>query len=290
MWLPDVIRFRMPTAVFRLRQEIRPKDFKGPERACHLDEVEICLIDDGYEVGTIEGVERRHEHGRYVVIPAGHEHSSWTERASVAETILHVDALALREQAAQMGLRGELTAGTFTTGRELQHIIALLRSASDGLARDALLTFVRAWLLERHLGVAAVVAETSSLETKLQKLEAALRDDPARTRSLATMAASVGLSEFHFLRTFKKRYGRPPHAYLLGLRLERAAVMLRDRDVNVTTVAHACGFASGAELSRAFKRKFGVAPSQFAGASRRAEQSLPSVERKIADDASRSGG
>lgn len=272
---PHVL-FESRARALKMYRAMRPAGFKGPHRACHLDALELCLIEDGYERGRIDGHEKKHTAGEYVIIPAGHEHSSWTERTSVVETVIHLDQRALVEQAAAMRVALP-NGGTFPAGAELRHLLALAQaeaSRGDGVALDSLLVYVRAWILGRAV---PAVAESASLERKLERLEAALREDPSTKRSLAAMAREVGVSEFHFLRVFKKRFGRPPHAHLSTLRLARAAALLGEQQMNVTAIAHACGFASGAELSKAFKRRFGVAPSQW--------QEMPSADRKNASDA-----
>jgi transcriptional regulator GlxA family with amidase domain len=51
--------------------------------------------------------------------------------------------------------------------------------------------------------------------------------------------------------------------YLTGLRLARAARLLRSTDATVAEIARLVGYASEEALSRAFKARFGNAPSVF---------------------------
>jgi AraC-like DNA-binding protein len=80
--------------------------------------------------------------------------------------------------------------------------------------------------------------------------------------SLDSVALVAGLSRFHFLRTFRKRYGLPPHAYQLQLRIHRAKEMMFQgfpaRDVALET-----GFHDQAHLTHTMHRFVGVAPGQI---------------------------
>jgi transcriptional regulator GlxA family with amidase domain len=51
--------------------------------------------------------------------------------------------------------------------------------------------------------------------------------------------------------------------YLTGLRLARAARLLRSSDATIAEIASLVGYASEEALSRAFKARFGEAPSVF---------------------------
>jgi AraC family carnitine catabolism transcriptional activator len=52
----------------------------------------------------------------------------------------------------------------------------------------------------------------------------------------------------------------PPHAYVAGLRLDRARTML-ETGAMVIEAALEAGFASPSAFTRAFRRRFGEAPS-----------------------------
>ena len=82
---------------------------------------------------------------------------------------------------------------------------------------------------------------------------------------LDTLAQHVGLTRFEALRVFKKRYGLPPHAYQLCLRISRARRLLLD-GAAAADVASSCGFADQSHFIRHFKRFTGITPMQYARA------------------------
>lgn len=79
---------------------------------------------------------------------------------------------------------------------------------------------------------------------------------------LETLASRVGLNRFQALRAFKRRYGLPPHAYQLAVRLGLARRMLIDGAAPVD-VALRCGFVDQSHFNRHFKRAYGVAPLRY---------------------------
>jgi AraC-like DNA-binding protein len=84
----------------------------------------------------------------------------------------------------------------------------------------------------------------------------------ARVR-LKEVAREACLSPYHFHRTFRQVFGETPHTFLLRQRLERAASLLRRRDLSVTEVCLETGFESLPSFSTLFRRRFGVAPRDF---------------------------
>ncbi len=80
---------------------------------------------------------------------------------------------------------------------------------------------------------------------------------------LDTLAAVAGLSKYHFLRLFRRTYGRTPGAYLSERRVERAQDLLRSTNLTVTEVCLAVGFSSLGSFSSRFREITGETPSRF---------------------------
>jgi AraC-like DNA-binding protein len=80
---------------------------------------------------------------------------------------------------------------------------------------------------------------------------------------VAEMARSSYASEFHFSRQVSRLAGEPPAAIRRRVMLERAAWRLR-RGERVAVVAGDEGWSSPEVFSRAFRRAYGVPPSQAA--------------------------
>ncbi|MEA5454026.1 AraC family transcriptional regulator [Sinomonas sp. JGH33] len=86
--------------------------------------------------------------------------------------------------------------------------------------------------------------------------------EPLDTKALA---GSAYVTEAHFIREFRKRFGETPHRYLLSRRMERAMQLLRDTDRPVTEICLTVGFTSLGSFSTQFRRFVGESPSSYRG-------------------------
>jgi AraC family carnitine catabolism transcriptional activator len=85
---------------------------------------------------------------------------------------------------------------------------------------------------------------------------------------VAALARRAGLSRRRLERLFTRHVRMPPAQYYLGLRLARARELVHDSTLPIGEVAVACGFSSLAELSRAYRRRFGLPPRDDRAAAR----------------------
>jgi AraC-like DNA-binding protein len=99
---------------------------------------------------------------------------------------------------------------------------------------------------------------------------------------LETLAKRAGLSRFQALRAFKQRYGLPPHAYQLCVRMGLAKRLLLD-GAPAADVAARCGFADQSHFTRHFKRFNGVTPMQYALAHSPSARRSSGVHRVASD-------
>lgn len=81
--------------------------------------------------------------------------------------------------------------------------------------------------------------------------------------SIADLAAEARLSPFHFIRSFKRSVGVPPHQYLTKIRLERACVLLETTNLAITEVAFEIGYHSPGHFARLFRRSYGMTPTAY---------------------------
>jgi AraC family transcriptional regulator len=116
----------------------------------------------------------------------------------------------------------------------------------------------------RATPVSAAQNESSGLpRLQCEALMVFIEDFLSHDIGLVDMAAVVGYSPDHFARLFRKTFRVTPYQYLLGRRVERAKVMLRDRTVPIAGIAVACGFTSQSHLNAVFKRVTGVTPGRY---------------------------
>jgi AraC family transcriptional regulator len=80
--------------------------------------------------------------------------------------------------------------------------------------------------------------------------------------SLATLAAEIGVSEGHFLRLFKARFGIAPHQYVVKARLRKSKELLAS-ELSLAEIAALTGFCDQSHFTRQFKREFALTPSAW---------------------------
>ncbi len=100
----------------------------------------------------------------------------------------------------------------------------------------------------------------------LDRIKAAMRDRQLEADlSPEAVAAGVGVSKRQLHALFA-RNGETFGAFLMELRLERAAAMLADARLDglqIGEVAYNCGFAEQSHFARRFRGRFGVSPRRF---------------------------
>lgn len=78
------------------------------------------------------------------------------------------------------------------------------------------------------------------------------------------LAKDIGISRAQLHRKMKDIAGIPTSEFLRNIRLEQAARILSESEVNVAQVAYRVGFNSQSYFSTCFKRHFGKSPTEYA--------------------------
>jgi AraC-like DNA-binding protein len=80
--------------------------------------------------------------------------------------------------------------------------------------------------------------------------------------TVASLAKEVGLSRSVFAARFTQLVGEPPLGYLTRLRMQKAAMLLRE-GATLAEASHLTGYASEGSFSHAFHQWAGVAPGAY---------------------------
>lgn len=99
----------------------------------------------------------------------------------------------------------------------------------------------------------------SRFENVLARLDLHCEDN----HPLNELAASCGMSKYHFIREFKQATGFSPHAYLTNVRLEKAEYLLRSTALSVGEIAAMIGYDNQFYFSRIFSQRVGMSPTRF---------------------------
>jgi len=171
---------------------------------------------------------------------AGSDRLELTQRVELSDPMLHGLAVSLKEEA-EAGYPGGRSYGESLANSLAAHLVRRYSNAGP-LAKPQ-----RGGLPRHHLRRAIDF----------------IHDRAAQDVSLASIAAEVGLSPFHFARQFKQATGLAPHQYLVQHRVERARELLLSENSTVADIAVRVGFCDQSHLTVHFKRVFGVTPAEF---------------------------
>ncbi|MEL0551799.1 MULTISPECIES: helix-turn-helix transcriptional regulator [Enterobacteriaceae] len=144
--------------------------------------------------------------------------------------------------------------------RELSEVAALITESDplkNNLAVAYLTKIIYQWI--------CLIAENGNKDRQLQKLEnliATLHANPQKRWSVADMADAMQCSEPWLRRLFLRHTGKTPKEYYLNAQLELAQSLLKQEGSSVSKVAGMLNFFDSFHFSKAFKRRFGYAPSE----------------------------
>ena len=78
------------------------------------------------------------------------------------------------------------------------------------------------------------------------------------------MCDEVGVSRTQLHRKLKEMTGVPTSEFLRNIRLNEAARLIKEGKINITQVSYMVGFANNSHFSTAFKKYFGMSPTEYA--------------------------
>jgi AraC-like DNA-binding protein len=139
---------------------------------------------------------------------------------------------------------------------------------SPRVEQEARLLEALARLLVRHADPQVVPRPVGRERPAVRKVREYMETNFAQGLSLAELAGLVSLSPYYFARAFAREVGLPPHTYLEGVRIRKAAERL-DRGERIASAALAVGYSDQSHFNRRFKQFLGITPGQYLREARR---------------------
>ena len=112
--------------------------------------------------------------------------------------------------------------------------------------------------------------EDSRLVRRAKDYIADHKFDPIK---LEQIARALNVSTFHFCRRFKLETGLTFVEYLSRVRIERAKLLLHNKNLRVSEIAYEVGFQSLTHFNRTFRKLVGSSPTEY-----RSRLSIPTKE------------
>lgn len=121
------------------------------------------------------------------------------------------------------------------------------------------------FLIEQLIQDYSDAAPTKNVIEPLSEIKAAcdyLESNYAKTITLDDLSSLVGLSKYHFLRSFTRQKGISPYSYLETIRISNAKKLL-EQGIRPMEVAFQTGFSDQSHFTNFFKKLIGLTPKQY---------------------------
>lgn len=203
------------------------------------------------------------------------QRANWSWHAPIDVTHLYLDAKFVAEVAsevmdchvAEVSLADVLRTEDAVVTQALETIAAEARAQALGgaLYVESMARALVVHLLRRYASVRASDPVAPGMLTPRQQriVSDYIETHLAEPLDLKGMGAVLGLAPCLFARQFRKSFGRPPYAWVMARRIERARQLLARSQMPIKAVAAECGFSDQAHLTRVFAASCGETPAAF---------------------------
>lgn len=135
-----------------------------------------------------------------------------------------------------------------------------MKNAGITLAAQA--TVLTHWVIRSILGE-TLDTRAVSADYSVARAQQYIEKRYAERITVMDLASLGYMSGSSLNRRFRGEFGKSPIEYLIWVRVERAKLLLRRRDISVTDIALRCGFSSGAHFSSCFVKSEGISPTDY---------------------------
>ncbi|MCR2804241.1 AraC family transcriptional regulator [Paenibacillus soyae] len=126
--------------------------------------------------------------------------------------------------------------------------------------------FVYQFVIELRRACAAVGQSPEQRPELVRKAVQYLDANYGQSLGQEQLAAQLGVSKFHFLRTFARHVGMTPNEYVNRKRIERSIELLRTTDWSIDLIAETVGYSTGSYYIKVFKKLTGGTPGDYRAA------------------------
>lgn len=226
------------------------------------EESTLCVVINGTYREHIRDHHDEHGQGHMLFYPAGEVHSQEFGRSGTHKMIFLPQQSSLEFlQEHGISLSDAPAIRSTALGPLGSRILAELRRpdqfaeiAVQGLLLEMIAIFAR---------VHKLMSSKDAIAPWLREVRERLRESIACDLTNESIAADIGKHPVHLAREFRRHFGQSIGEYQRQLRLNKAEILLRTKDMSLTDVALESGFCSHSHLSRSFKRAYGITPSRF---------------------------
>lgn len=234
--------------------------------------LELAWVESGEIRYRIDSREHVVGPGEVMVVPRGVEHATGFAVPAVAGA-LALDSEMVAELADTLGKRAlPREPAKVPAADRLVAIGKLVRlevSSKESGYLTAVDALTEAMTIQMLRGMERASNVVGHRDARVRAVLELIHGSYAEPIGIDDLARAAGTSRFHMSRIFREATGQPPYQYLLRVRVERAAELLRGGRRTVTDVAISVGFPDLGRFARTFRTVMGVSPGVFAKSGRR---------------------
>lgn len=140
---------------------------------------------------------------------------------------------------------------------------AMLEMYTEGKLLELLSVYFSELILQTDQKAEGSLELSRTDQESLRKAKEFLDKSIANPLSCARLARMVYLSESKLARGFKALFGMTVHSYVIDKRLETALFLFENGETQISSVAGMVGYGNMSHFSAAFKKKYGINPSEY---------------------------
>ncbi len=219
---------------------------------------QILYIDKGYGFFMFNGEYIRVDSGNVVIIPPHIKNDYfYTKDSSTICYWIHFTGSGVEELLKNLRLSGYIfKTGKFYEFRETFEKMTKACTGSDYTTESFLASCL--YMILSLCGKKLYVPDSP-----IYKILEEMRNSKISEYKNADFAVKCGLSEYHFIREFKKVIGKTPHKYMVEITVSKAIELFSTTNMNISETAYFLGFEDSLYFSRFFKKETGVSPKEY---------------------------
>ena len=132
----------------------------------------------------------------------------------------------------------------------------------EGLVKLIIGNIVRQYIEDRERLPSTTKLRSDEL-SRVQKAAQEIQKNPQVNYCIQLLKAKTGLNAFKLQEAFKFLFDRTAGDYIKNVRLERAEVLLKSNNFNVSEVVFYIGFSSKSYFTKIFKEKYKCCPKEY---------------------------
>lgn len=238
---------------------------------CHESVYILGLMDDGasYCVGEEDSGSIVQSNETFMINP-GQVHSGVPVSGDgVSYSLLSVDTSLMGKLASDLSEKegslpefSKIVFPDIKISRKLRRLFYLLKTRRESLETETVLTDTLSDLIGRYSSTTSKPLLTGNERERILIAKEVLSSNLSEKITLSDVAEEVNLSQYYFIRLFKKKTGVSPHAYRTQQRLDAARILLK-KGKGLSDTAFSTGFNDQSHFTNTFKAYLGITPGQY---------------------------